>query len=338
MSKLTYQQRGNQSTRIPVNQRSTAGAKVLEDNRATFGAKQLKQGEIARDKFSDQAPPVQQEEQPAKPNNTGLPDKLKSGIEALSGVSMENVKVHYNSAKPQQLNALAYAQGTDIHVGSGQEQHLPHEAWHVVQQAQGRVRPTMQMMGSVPINDDKGLEAEANVEGRKALQMCSKTCSVKPTSVSPSYISTSLESNDTSVTQLMKYTSGINSTFKEQPTSMSCWAACIAAIKNIEISEVIGKYNHGWESTGLPPDQDMNVLASDYGLMKYTPWQTAFTTFKHLGMVANNGHWIVVFGVETDDGEPEKVVSLYTFDPETNQKQWYTIDEMNQWGASAAYA
>ena len=33
-------------------------------------------------------------------NNTGLPDRLKSGIEQLSGYSMDDVKVHYNSPKP----------------------------------------------------------------------------------------------------------------------------------------------------------------------------------------------------------------------------------------------
>jgi hypothetical protein len=113
---------------------------------------------------------VQRVEETAKPNNTGLPDSLKSGIESLSGLSMDNVKVHYNSSQPAQLNALAYAQGTDIHVAPGQEQHVPHEAWHVVQQAQGRVKPTMQMMGRVLVNDDKGLEREADIMGEKALK------------------------------------------------------------------------------------------------------------------------------------------------------------------------
>ncbi len=107
---------------------------------------------------------------PAKTNNTGLPDNLKSGIESLSGMSMDGVKVHYNSSQPAQLNALAYAQGSDIHVAPGQEQHLPHEAWHVVQQAQGRVKPTMQMKEGVPVNDDQGLEHEADVMGARALQ------------------------------------------------------------------------------------------------------------------------------------------------------------------------
>ena len=111
----------------------------------------------------------------AKPNNTGLPNQLKSGIESLSSYSMDDVKVHYNSSKPAQLNAHAYAQGTDIHVASGQERHLPHEAWHVVQQKQGRVQPTKQLKGKVNINDDDGLEREADVMGAKALQMrCSK--------------------------------------------------------------------------------------------------------------------------------------------------------------------
>ena len=100
-----------------------------------------------------------------------LPDNVKQGVESLSGISMDDVKVHYNSAKPAQLNAHAYAQGTDIHIASGQEKHLPHEAWHVVQQKQGRVRPTTMMKAKVPINDDQGLENEADVMGARALQI-----------------------------------------------------------------------------------------------------------------------------------------------------------------------
>jgi hypothetical protein len=119
--------------------------------------------------FEHEAPTQLQEAPAAKPNNTGLPDNLKSGIENLSGYSMDDVKVHFNSDKPAQLNAHAYAQGTDIHVAPGQEQHLPHEAWHVVQQKQGRVQATMQMKAGVPVNDDAGLENEADVMGDKAL-------------------------------------------------------------------------------------------------------------------------------------------------------------------------
>ncbi|WP_083700323.1 DUF4157 domain-containing protein [Shewanella sp. UCD-KL12] len=107
-------------------------------------------------------------------NNTGLPDNLKSGMENLSGMPLDDVKVHRNSSKPAQLQAHAYAQGTDIHLGPGQEKHLPHEAWHVVQQKQGRVSPTKQLKGKVNINDDSGLEKEADVMGAKALQFVLK--------------------------------------------------------------------------------------------------------------------------------------------------------------------
>jgi len=116
------------------------------------------------------AAPAAAQREEAPRNETGLPDNLKSGIEQLSGYAMDNVRVHYNSSQPAQLNALAYAQGTDIHVGPGQEQHLPHEAWHVVQQAQGRVEPTRQMKGSTPVNDDPALEAEADRMGALAAQ------------------------------------------------------------------------------------------------------------------------------------------------------------------------
>ncbi len=106
-----------------------------------------------------------------KENRTGLPDQLKTGVENLSGYSMDDVKVHYNSPKPAQLQAHAYAQGTDIHLAPGQEKHLPHEAWHVVQQKQGRVQPTTQLKGKVNINDDPKLEREADVMGGKIGQV-----------------------------------------------------------------------------------------------------------------------------------------------------------------------
>ncbi len=142
-----------------------AGAEEEEPLQGKFETAQLaEEEELLQGKFAHNVP-AQLEE---KPNNTGLPNQLKSGIESLSGMSMDGVKVHYNSDKPAQLNAHAYAQGTDIHVAPGQEQHLPHEAWHVVQQAQGRVQATTQMQGT-SVNDDAGLESEADVMGAKAL-------------------------------------------------------------------------------------------------------------------------------------------------------------------------
>jgi hypothetical protein len=104
---------------------------------------------------------------PEAGNRTGLPDRLKSGVERLSGLSMDDVRVHRNSGEPARLGALAFAKGGEIHLGPGQERHLPHEAWHVVQQKQGRVKPNLQMKG-IPLNDDEGLEAEADRMGERA--------------------------------------------------------------------------------------------------------------------------------------------------------------------------
>ena len=84
---------------------------------------------------------------------------------------MDDVRVHYNSPKPATVQAHAYAQGNQIHLAPGQERHLPHEAWHVVQQKQGRVKPTAQFRSNVNINDDEYLEREADVMGARALQM-----------------------------------------------------------------------------------------------------------------------------------------------------------------------
>jgi hypothetical protein len=85
----------------------------------------------------------------------------------MSGVAMDDVHVHYNSDMPAQMNALAYTEGTDIHVAPGEERHLGHEAWHVVQQKQGRVKGSVQMKGK-SLNEDPALEHEADVMGAKA--------------------------------------------------------------------------------------------------------------------------------------------------------------------------
>jgi hypothetical protein len=124
--------------------------------------------ELLQGKFTTAESPAQRHgDGAAAENRNGLPRQLKMGLETLSGMDLSSVRVHSNSARPAQFNALAYTQGQDIHVGLGQEQHLPHEGWHAVQQMQGRVQPTIQAKG-VSINDDAHLEREADVMGAKA--------------------------------------------------------------------------------------------------------------------------------------------------------------------------
>ena len=91
------------------------------------------------------------------PNMTGIPTQMKLDFERRSGLSFDDVRVHYNSDKPAKVGALAYTQGTQVHVGPGQEKHLRHELGHVVQQKQGIVRPTTWING-LPVNDSPVLE------------------------------------------------------------------------------------------------------------------------------------------------------------------------------------
>lgn len=106
---------------------------------------------------------------PSQKEGTCIPPALKSGLENLSGYDLSDVTVHRNSAKPVQMNALAYAQHNEIHLGPGQEKHLPHEGWHIVQQKQGRVKPTLQLKSGIALNDDVSLEKEADVMGQRAV-------------------------------------------------------------------------------------------------------------------------------------------------------------------------
>lgn len=96
-----------------------------------------------------------------KPNLTGIPTQMKLDFEQRSGLSFDDVRVHYSSDKPARLGALAYTQGNEVYMGPGQERHLSHELGHVVQQKAGRVRPTGWTRG-LPLNDQPELEREAD--------------------------------------------------------------------------------------------------------------------------------------------------------------------------------
>ena len=65
------------------------------------------------------------------------------------------------------MQAHAYTKGSDIHVASGQEKHVAHESWHVVQRKRGQVQPTTSV-GCMSVDDNTGLEREADVMGARA--------------------------------------------------------------------------------------------------------------------------------------------------------------------------
>lgn len=98
-------------------------------------------------------------------NRTGIPTHLKERMEKSTGLSLDDVQVHYNSGLPAKLDALAYTQGNHVEIGPGQERHLPHELGHVIQQKLGLVRANAMHSSGVPLNTDTGLERQADEIG-----------------------------------------------------------------------------------------------------------------------------------------------------------------------------
>ena len=101
------------------------------------------------------------------PPGRPLPVELRRRVEEMSGLGLDDVTVRYGSPRPASIGAAAYTFGSEIHLAPGQEQHLGHEAWHVVQQKQGRVRAEDRGAG-LPLNTDSALEREADVRGQQA--------------------------------------------------------------------------------------------------------------------------------------------------------------------------
>lgn len=94
-------------------------------------------------------------------NLTGIPTQMKMDFERRSGLSFDDVRVHYNSDKPAKIGALAYTQGMQVYIGQGQEKHLRHELGHVVQQKTMPVPATVMKHG-IAINNDPRLEKQAD--------------------------------------------------------------------------------------------------------------------------------------------------------------------------------
>ena len=116
------------------------------------------------------AEPVQEQK-----NETGIPNEVKQKMEDSFGTDFSDVRVRPESSQAPEVGALAYTQGTDIHFAPGQfkpetsagQQLIGHELTHVIQQAEGRVQPTIEI-GGMPVNDNEGLEHEADVLGAQA--------------------------------------------------------------------------------------------------------------------------------------------------------------------------
>lgn len=122
---------------------------------------------------------IQKKDKQDDSGNKGLPAQLKDGIEKSSGYSMDDVSVHFSSSLPAQFKAEAMTQGNQIHIAPGKEQHLAHEAWHVVQQKQDRVKAGSEESGRM-LNTSHALEKEADEKGSAAAKFTIGTAQQQP--------------------------------------------------------------------------------------------------------------------------------------------------------------
>ncbi|MFZ1357403.1 MAG: DUF4157 domain-containing protein [Saprospiraceae bacterium] len=108
---------------------------------------------------------------------SGMPDETLNKMSASFGSDFSDVNIHSDSKRATDAGALAYTQGNDIHFAPGQydpssqsgQELLGHELTHVQQQREGRVQANNEVNG-LPLNDDKGLEQEADEMGSKVSQ------------------------------------------------------------------------------------------------------------------------------------------------------------------------
>jgi hypothetical protein len=106
--------------------------------------------------------------------NGNIPENIKNEMEYSFNSDFSDVVLKDNSTDAKNLNAIAFAQGNEIHFASSFNPHsnqskeiLGHELAHVVQQRSGIVNATHQEQG-FNINDNHALENEADTAGKKA--------------------------------------------------------------------------------------------------------------------------------------------------------------------------
>lgn len=125
-------------------------------------------------------------------------ENLKMRFENMSGYAFDDVRIHYNSSKPAQVEAAAYTAGNEVYLGAGQERHLGHELGHVLQQKRGHIPLTIQYKGLM-INHDPALEREADMLAEKAMEFRADTSTFgRNTKVS-------VPSSDAAVVQMGKW-------------------------------------------------------------------------------------------------------------------------------------
>lgn len=145
---------------IQENQKQTSNSKAIANQENSSKEKDLFSKDFQNEVFTDI--PIQKFDKTSDLNiNTTEKPNFKFDI--------PEVKIHTNSQLANDLGALAFTQGNNIHFAKGMsspnsdfgQKVLAHEYTHVAQQQKGIVKPTHTEKG-FKINDEPKLEQEAN--------------------------------------------------------------------------------------------------------------------------------------------------------------------------------
>ncbi len=111
----------------------------------------------------------------ASSGTTQEPGNYMTQMQSAFDTDFSDVNIHEDSKTASDLGALAFTQGNNVHFAPGQfkpdtqsgKELIGHELTHVVQQREGKVQTTKQI-GKFNINDNSGLEKQADTMGAKA--------------------------------------------------------------------------------------------------------------------------------------------------------------------------
>ncbi len=103
-----------------------------------------------------------------------LPDEVQARASNIFSTNFDSVNILENSQMAQKMGAQAFTQGNNVHFAPGKYnpkskegmELIGHELAHIVQQRNGKVKPTGVENGNA-VNTDKGLEKEADEMGKK---------------------------------------------------------------------------------------------------------------------------------------------------------------------------
>lgn len=216
---------------------------------------------------------------------TGIPRAMQERFEVSSGLSFDDVRIHYNSPRPAKLGALAYTQGTQVYVGPGQERHLEHELGHVLQQKRGIVKADGHLNG-LPVNRDPGLERAADLGADQPIQAFGGLVGTAP----------------------IQMEGGEEEEEKQKGVGVEDFNFDIGNVPNMTKDEIIRSVPNDWRILGDPGGRFIHIKDKDIIRIRIDPPDRK-TTYPHVHLYDREGSPLNVNGFVVGESSKEAHIS-----------------------------